>query len=125
MNVESETTDVALVSMRVVATAEIKRLRVEHLGVVIVDSPQPSGLMEISRQLSDIHFPAEGVDFWIEADLENVGETGGDATAPAALRLELEDSDGELYRHTLWTDGGSAIADSVFFAPLDEGGDFE
>lgn len=110
-----------LVSLRVISSAKMTRLRIDYLGEPLTDGT-PGGV-DFEKELVDFAFPSEGVDFWIEADFGERSGTSGDS-APVALRLEVEDADGEVYRKTLWSDGDQGIADSVYVSSHgEEGGD--
>lgn len=107
-----------LVSIRVLSSAVMTHLRIDYLGEALTD--ESPGQVEFERQLVDFAFPREGIDFWVEAEFaENSQAAGGGA--PIALRLEVEDADGEVYRKTLWSDGEPGIADSVFIQAFEEG----
>jgi len=107
-----------LVSIHVLASAEMTRLRIDYLGEPLAD--EALGQTEFEGQLVDIALPREGIDFWVEAQFaENPHAAEGGA--PIALRLEVEDAEGEVYQRTLWSDGEPGIADSVFIQPTEGG----
>ncbi|MBL9152334.1 MAG: hypothetical protein JNK37_07615 [Verrucomicrobiales bacterium] len=99
-------------SLRIYATAGIDRLRVEHLGQVVVDReriPEP----ETTAPLPGLVLPPEGVEFWVEASLS----PAPGASPRAALAVELISDGHEPLRRTLWTDDAGGIADTVVFHP--------
>jgi len=110
-----------LVSIRVLSSAVMTRLRIDYLGEALAD--EAPGRVEFERQLVDFGFPPGGIDFWVEAEFAEASQAA-ESAAPIALRLEVEDADGEIYRKTLWSDGEPGIADSVFIKAT-EGGEWE
>lgn len=92
----------ASASVKIVATAHIEKIRVEHLGKVIIEK---SGDSSFEEALPKLFIPPVGIEFWVEAKF-------ADKNQRVALSIEIETDTGDVWKGTLWGEDG-VIADSV------------
>jgi len=92
----------APVQVRIVGTAEMAKVRVEHLGKVIIEKEAGSSF---EQTLPGLLVPPEGIEFWVEAKFVEQDRR-------VALSIEIETDTGELLRQTLWGERG-VITDSA------------
>ena len=97
-------------SLRVYASAPIRKLRIDLLGQSVVEQSSPSEVEPI-HQFSTINLSEGGVEFWVEAELD----TETSARNRSALALELTPEGGDSKTITLWSDEKGAISDTALF----------
>lgn len=95
-----ETSSQAVV--KIVGTEKIVKVRVEHLGKVIMEKAEGSSFEET---LPGLVVPPEGIEFWIEAKFAKKNQR-------VALSIEIETDTGDVWKRTLWGEDG-VIADAV------------
>jgi hypothetical protein len=106
----ASTADEVPVTLRIFASAQVGRLRVEHLGKTVIDLPD-GRQGEIIHKWEALELPKEGVEFWVEAELTK----GPGAAGRSALAIEVTPGDGEARMVTLWSDENGAVADTALF----------
>ncbi len=87
---------------KIMGTEKITKIRVEHLGNVIIEKEGSSSFEEV---LPEVVIPPGGIEFWVEARFAKKNQR-------VALGIRIETDTGDVWEGTLWGEDG-VIADAV------------
>lgn len=82
--------------VKIVSTAEILKVRVEHKGQVIMEK---SGGSSFEESLPELSIPSGGIEFWVEAKFVEKNQR-------VALGIEVEADTGDVWKCVLWGEDG-------------------